>query len=84
MGALIVIKGDKPPDGASGLFYRLVERLPIYFLGFDDAVDAFGNSIVRRLVILCHTDVYMISIKLIYIVVAAVLYPSVRVVCEFG
>ena len=39
VGSLVIIKGNKPSDGASGLVYRLVERLPIYFLGFNNAVD---------------------------------------------
>lgn len=48
----------------------------------DDAVDALGDGIVRRAVVLRHADIDTQSVKASHILVAAVLNAAVRVVYE--
>ena len=80
MRSSIIIEGDKLTDALSRFLYSLIDGLAIEFLRLDDAINTLCNTIIRRLVILRHTDGYVVVVQLIYIVVTAVLHASVRVV----
>ena len=80
MRSSIIIEGDKLTDALSRFLYSLIDGLAIEFLRLDNAINTLRNTVIRRLVILRHTDGYVVVVQLIYIVVTAVLHASVRVV----
>ena len=57
---------------------------PINDLRFQCTIDTFGDGIVYRVVVFCHTDTYAIATELVYIVITAVLYTSVRVMDQLS
>ena len=80
MRSSIIIEGDKLTDALSRFLYSLIDGFAIEFLRLDNAINTLRNTIIRRLVILRHTDGYVVVVQLIYIVVTTVLHASVRVV----
>jgi hypothetical protein len=67
------------PSSSSGLLHVGELFPPVSHSVFMNAVHAFRYGIVRRLVVLCHADGYMVLIQTFHIGIAAVLYASVGV-----
>lgn len=53
-------------------------------LAFDDAIDALGNSIVRRFVVFGHTNPGTQAVEISRVLIAAVLTASVRMMYQSG
>ena len=78
----IVIEEDEAGDTLQRILIRLKTTFTVDYLRLEDSVHTLGNSVVRGLVVLRHTYLYMILLQFVRIVVAAVLYASVRVMDE--
>ena len=68
-------------DGVFGLFPVAEDLLMVYPFDLEDAVDAFGDGVVRGIVPFCHADPDMVFDERVDILVAGVLHPLVGVVC---
>ena len=82
MWTSIVVEEDEARDTLQRILIRLKTTFTIDHLRLEDSVHTLGNSVVRGLVVLRHTYLYMILLQFVRIVVAAVLYASVRVMDE--
>ena len=82
MRASIVVEVHDAADELSCLPRSFRTLHAVEPLLLDDAVDALGDGIVRRAVVLRHADIDSQPIKTRHIVVATVLNAAVRVVYE--
>lgn len=79
MRSVVVIEVDELSNAESCLCNALETFLLVDNLRLDGAVHTFRNCVVRRFVVLCHADAYIMFLELVYVNVAAVLHASVRV-----
>ena len=76
MRSLGVVYRNALFDTGGGLLYRgkcLIQKK----VGFQDAVDAFSNSILINVAVLCHTQLYPSRIEELCVSMATILYPSI-------
>ena len=79
---LFVVERDKPTYILSCILNALIQWLTIQLLRFDNTIYSFGDAVISRLVILRHTDTYIIVIKFVNVVITTILHASVRVMYE--
>ena len=77
---LVVVKAYKPSYFFFCFLYASIERLAVKLFGLDNAIDALGYAIIGRLIILGHTNAYMVVVQLLYIGITTVLHSTVGVV----
>ena len=61
-------------DYVSGMVNAIEMLLTVDALRFNDAVDPFGHSVVRRFVVFGHTDGDVVFVKHLHISITVVLY----------
>ena len=75
----VIIEMYEPSDYFPCMFDTMIRLAGIDLLRLDDSVYPFSHSVVRRLVVLGHTDTDMVLLKNRHIIVTTILHSTVGV-----
>ena len=74
---IVIVEVYEPSDDVPGMFQIVEGFSGIYDFGFYNSIRTLRNSIIGRVIILCHADANIVIFQLFNIGITAVLYTSI-------
>ena len=80
MRSFVIVEFDSLGYLSLRIFLVRIHLFQTNLFVLDYSILSFSNGIISWIIPLCHADTYMMADKKVYIVIACILRPSIRVV----